>query len=144
MKFHHRALMAAVACAAAGLSTAAWADTRISVKLTGEEHEMMGAELSQSTVPAGPVEFDVVNAAAKTGHEMIVIKLKSRTEKLAVVPGTGRVDEKTLQSLGEVSKLKPGMGGTLKATLTPGDYLVFCNHKGHYEAGMEAALTVTP
>lgn len=89
---------------------------------------MMGAEPSQSFVPAGPVEFDVVNAAANTGHEMIVIKLKSKDEKLAVPPATGRVDEKALQSLGEVSKLKPGMDGTLKATLTPGDYLVFCNH----------------
>lgn len=123
---------------------AAWADTVVQVKLTGESHEKMGAELSQSTVPAGPVEFDVVNAAAKSGHEMIVIKLKSKDEKLTVDPATHRVDEKSLQSLGEVSKLKAGDKGTLKVTMTPGDYLVFCNYKGHYEAGMEAPLTVTP
>ena len=144
MKLHRFVFVALLSCGGLGLGSAAWADTKISVKLTGEAHEKMGAELSQSTVPAGPVEFDVTNAAAKTGHEMIVIKLKAKDEKLTVEPGTGRVDEKALKSLGEVSKLKPGAGDTLKVDLKPGDYLVFCNHKGHYEAGMEAPLTVTP
>ena len=126
------------------VSTAAYADTTITVKLTGESHEKMGAELSQSTVPAGSTEFVVTNAAAKSGHEAVVIKLKQKGETLKVDPATDRVDEKQLQSLGEVSKLKPGQSGTLKVNLTPGDYMVFCNYKGHYTAGMWAPLTVTP
>ena len=139
----HATLTAATIAACFSVS-AAWADTVVQVKLTGESHEKMGAELSQSTVPAGMVEFDVVNAAMKSGHEAIVVKLKSKDRKLMVDPATHRVDEKSLQSLGEVSKLKAGDKGTLKVNLTPGDYLVFCNYKGHYEAGMEAPLTVTP
>jgi uncharacterized cupredoxin-like copper-binding protein len=126
------------------LATAAYADNTITVKLTGESHEKMGAELSQSTVPAGPTEFVVTNAAAKSGHEAVVIKLDHKGETLTVDPGTDRVDEKKLTSLGEVSKLKPGQSGTLKVNLTPGDYMVFCNYKGHYTAGMWAPLTVTP
>lgn len=139
----------ATAGAVAGLAvllaaSTAYADTTIQVKLTGESHEKMGAELSQSTVPAGPTEFVVTNAAAKSGHEAVVIKLAHKGETLKVDPATDRVDEKSLQSLGEVSKLKPGQSGTLKVDLTPGDYMVFCNYKGHYTAGMWAPLTVTP
>lgn len=136
----------AIVAAAAGvaLMTAAHADTTITVKLTGEAHEKMGAELSQSTVPAGPTEFVVTNAAAQSGHEAVVIRLDHKGETLQVDPATNRVDEKKLTSLGEVSKLKPGQSGTLKVNLTPGDYMVFCNYKGHYTAGMWAPLTVTP
>lgn len=140
----HAVLGAAAGLAGLLAATAAFADNSITVKLTGESHEKMGAELSQSTVPAGPTEFVVTNAAAKSGHEAVVIKLKQKGETLTVDPKTERVDEKQLTSLGEVSKLKPGESGTLKVNLTPGDYMVFCNYKGHYTAGMWAPLTVTP
>ena len=76
-------------------------------------------------------------------HEMVLVKLKSKTEKIPVVAGKNRVDEKKLNTLGEVTDLKPSQSGELKANLKPGDYAFLCNLKGHYEAGMWTKFTVT-
>ena len=124
--------------------TAAFADTVVKVRLTGESHEKMGLEAVPASVPAGKVEFDVTNAAMKTGHEMILVKLTSKGETLPLDPAKHRIDEKAVKSLGEVSNLKAGANGVLKASVTPGDYMLLCNIKGHYEAGMAAPFTVTP
>jgi uncharacterized cupredoxin-like copper-binding protein len=48
-----------------------------------------------------------------------------------------------VKTLGEVSDLDPGKEGKLTINLKPGEYLLFCNMKGHYQAGMLAHLTVT-
>jgi len=73
----------------------------------------------------------------------VLVKLKSPDATVNVVAGKHRVNEKQLKSVGEVSELKPGADGQLKAKLTAGSYLLLCNIKGHYEAGMHATLTVT-
>ena len=125
-------------------ATTAFADTVVKVKLTGESHEKMGLEAMPPSVPAGKVEFDVSNAAMKTGHEMILVKLANKGETLPLDPTKHRVDEKAIKSLGEVSNLKAGANGVLKASVTPGDYMLICNIKGHYEAGMAAPFTVNP
>ncbi len=125
-------------------ATAAFADAVVKVRLTGESHEKMGLEATPPSVPAGKVEFDVTNAAAKTGHEMILVKLASKGDTLPLDPAKHRIDEKAIKSLGEVSNLKAGANGVLKASVTPGDYMLICNIKGHYEAGMAAPFTVTP
>ena len=122
----------------------ALAETVVDVSLTGETGAKMGMDLSTSSVPAGKVRFDVVNAAAETGHEMIVIKLPTQGAKLPLDPTKHRIDEKAVKSLGEVSGLKGGQKGSLTVALTAGDYELVCNHKGHYEAGMYAPFTVTP
>ena len=122
----------------------ALADTTVKVSLTGEAGGKMGMDLSTPSVPAGKVRFEVVNAAGSTGHEMIVVKLASKDQKLPLDVGKHRLDEKAVKSLGEVSGLKAGQKGTLTVALAPGDYQLVCNHKGHYEAGMYAPFTVTP
>ena len=143
---HHKlsASLAIVALAAAGSLSAARADGTVTVKLVGESHEKMGMELSTSTVPAGKVEFDVTNAALKTGHEMILVRLASKDETLPLDKAKDRIDEKAIKSLGEVSGLKAGAKGVLKANVAAGDYILICNVKGHYSAGMYAPFTVTP
>ena len=103
----------------------------------------MEIKLSQSTVKAGKVEFDVANEAISESHEVVLVRLNAPDEAIPVVKGKHRVDESKLKSLGEVSGLKAGGHGKLVANLEPGAYELLCNVKDHYEAGMHTVLTVT-
>lgn len=103
----------------------------------------MEIKLSQSTIKAGKVEFDVVNNAMTESHEVVLVRLNSADQKISVVKDKHRVDEGKLKSIGEVSDLKAGAHGKLVANLRPGTYELLCNVKGHYEAGMHTTLSVT-
>jgi uncharacterized cupredoxin-like copper-binding protein len=114
----------------------------IKVSLTGEADNPMGIKLDLSKAKAGVFEFDVTNDAIATDHEVVLVKLKSPAQKIAVDPAKDRIDEGKLKSMGEVAGLKPGATGKLKVKLAAGDYLLLCNHKSHYHQGMYTAFTV--
>ncbi|KQZ12819.1 MULTISPECIES: plastocyanin/azurin family copper-binding protein [unclassified Mesorhizobium] len=124
------------------LASPVFAATVINVVEDGEGGGAMSLKLDQQTVAAGPAVFKVKNDAATEEHEMILVRLTNADEAIPLNKARHRVDEKKLRSLGEVSDLKPGASGEMKATLKAGNYLVFCNIKGHYEAGMQAQLKV--
>jgi uncharacterized cupredoxin-like copper-binding protein len=135
-----------VVALAAGLSivaSQAFAASIIKVVEDGEGGGKMSLQLDPATVKAGPATFQVTNHAATEDHEMIVVRLKSADQKIPFIAAKNRVDEKKLKNLGEVEDIKPSASGELKVTLKEGTYLVFCNIKGHYEAGMQSRLTVT-
>jgi uncharacterized cupredoxin-like copper-binding protein len=140
MKYKSTAIAAAILFTMASQSFAA---TVVKVVEGGEAGGPMTLTLDQSTIKAGETIFRVHNDAVAEEHEMVLVKLKSPDQKIDVVAGKNRIDEKKLKSMGEVSDLKPGADGQLKAKLTPGSYVLLCNIKGHYQAGMHAGLTVT-
>lgn len=126
-----------------GFASSAFAAQTINVSLGGEAGSPMTIKLDTSSIQAGDVVFNVTNDAIGTDHEVVLVKLKNKNQKIAAVKGRDKIDESKLKSLGEVAGLKPGDTGTLKVKLTAGDYMLLCNHKGHYSAGMYTPITVT-
>jgi uncharacterized cupredoxin-like copper-binding protein len=124
-------------------SLATTSPTTIHVILSGEGGSDMAIKLDQSSVKAGKVTFAVTNEAMSENHEMVLIRLKDKSQTLPLLKEKHRIDESKVNSLGEVADLKPGDQGTFTATLKPGAYELMCNVKGHYEAGMHTVLTVT-
>jgi uncharacterized cupredoxin-like copper-binding protein len=124
-------------------SFAANPPTTIHVSLSGEGGSAMEVKLDQSSVKAGKVTFDVTNEAVGEEHELVLVRLKDKDQRLSVIKDKNRVDESKVKSLGEVEDIKPGGHGTLTATLKPGAYQLLCNVKGHYQAGMHTVLIVT-
>jgi uncharacterized cupredoxin-like copper-binding protein len=77
--------------------------------------------LPSTQLKAGPVTFDVKNAG-KIEHDLVV----------------------TGQGLTEgTPRFNGGQSRTLKVTLKPGTYELFCSVPGHKEAGMDTKITVT-
>jgi uncharacterized cupredoxin-like copper-binding protein len=145
MKAQLKVLLAGVSLVAVSLCviSTVWADATIRVSLTGERNDAkMGVKLGVASVKPGHLVFVVANDAKRTTHELILVKLKSKEEQLALDQAKHRIDEKQIHSLAEIANLKPGASGQLKVDVTPGDYLLICNIKGHYEAGMVAPLSV--
>jgi uncharacterized cupredoxin-like copper-binding protein len=126
-----------------GFAGGAFAEQTVSVSLGGEAGSPMTIKLDASSIPAGDVVFNVTNDAIGTDHEVVLVKLKSKDQKITAVKGKDRIDESKLKSMGEVAALKPGDTGTLKVKLAAGDYMLLCNHKGHFDAGMYTPITVT-
>ncbi len=143
MKLNMHAAAFAVAATVA-LAAPAFAASSVDVVEAGEGGGAMSLKLEPQTVKAGEVTFNLKNDAMSEEHEMIVVRLKTPDQAIPFNAKKDRVDENKLKSLGEIGDIKPGATGTMTAKLKAGTYLVFCNIKGHYKAGMSSKLTVTP
>ena len=96
---------------------------------------------SRTTVPAGPVAFQVQNYSGDP-HNLVVVAwaadpsaatesaLDALTPSLAFAELTGR------RAPG------PPTLATQRTTLNPGTYILYCSLPGHYGQGMHAAITV--
>ncbi len=140
-------MMTRAAVAAAGLfllsANAFAAATTVNVMLMGEGGGGMKIGVDKASIPGGDVVFNVANHAMTEQHEMILVKLNAADQQIPLDMKKHRVEEAQLKTLGEVADLQPSDTGSLKARLKPGTYMLLCNIKGHYEAGMWTKLTVT-
>ena len=139
----------AVGCLAAAIYVAepvasASADAVVNIQLqdstTSSDMKDMKMVLDRDTVPAGVVTLRAKNELTQLIHEVIVFP--DNGQPLPYNESSGKLLEKQMNSLGEVSDLKPGASGTRTYHLTPGTYLLICNQPMHLKAGMFARLKV--
>lgn len=112
-----------------------------SIQVTEKDMEIL---LSSASAPAGPIEF-VTKNTGPSPHELLVVKTDLAIDQL---PRKGSVlDEKakSIEVIDEIEEedLPKGASKTLRVNLRPGKYLLICNIRGHFTAGMITPFTVT-
>lgn len=94
------------------------------------------------SVKSGRITIHATNKSTGLVHEVIVVRPPSIGAPLPYDDKQGRVIEKQIKHLGEVSDLPAGKSGSITLRLSPGDYLLICNQPNHYKAGMWTKLRV--
>lgn len=130
----------AVTGCGAGQPASAAAASEQAVSATLGEYSI---SLDRSTVAAGDVVFKITNKGA-IEHEFVVLKADMAADKLPV--SDNEVEEDSIPGAAtnkvEVEDIASGATASLRAKLTPGNYVIICNLPGHYGHGMKAALKV--
>ena len=125
----------------------ALADGTVNVTLedASEGGNLSGMKMTATpdSVKAGRVTIHASNKSQALVHEVIVVLPPAYGAPLPYDDKEGRVIEKRIKDLGEVSDLPQGKSGSLTLRLVPGNYLLICNQPNHYKAGMWTKLTVT-
>lgn len=100
-------------------------------------------DLSQTTMPAGTVTFEIENAAEQE-HEFVVFDTDLAEDNLPTTDDGNEVDEsaESLTVVDEVEDIEGGESATLTVDLPSGNYVAICNISGHYALGMYAGFTV--
>ncbi len=98
-----------------------------------------------TTVPSGPVTFDVTNDGTMT-HEFVVLQTDTAASEIPIKSFEGetdRINEDTAgTNVGETGDMEAGITQTLKLDLAPGHYVLVCNLPSHYGLGMHTDFTV--
>lgn len=145
------ALLGSAAIAASSVVHVSLTDNGTDAALAGNMGMGMSADMTKAimyvradtkSVPTGSVTFEVTNASNTMVHEMLVAKVGDTNTQLPYAPDNDRIDEDKAGSLGEVSEVGAGKSGSLTLDLDPGLYVLFCNLRGHYMAGMWTTITV--
>jgi uncharacterized cupredoxin-like copper-binding protein len=135
--------MLATSLAAACPPVQAGEPTSIQVKLWNKSDGTMGIKMDKTSVPSGPVEFEVTNTSKELMHEFLVAPWKGSLTSLPYDAKSSQVKEDLVPMLQGQEDMKPGLQTTLRLVLQPGSYVVFCNQLGHYKMGMYAHLNVS-
>jgi uncharacterized cupredoxin-like copper-binding protein len=99
-------------------------------------------QVDQSSVPAGPVTFQVFVKSDKV-HEINVLKTQLDPKSLPIGTEPGVVDEDAVgDKAGEIEDVPPDMPQADTFDMTSGRFVVFCNLAGHYANGEVATLVV--
>lgn len=99
-------------------------------------------ELSNSSVPAGEVTFDVENEGPSV-HEFVVFNTDLAADALPT-DATGDVAESDeFAPVDEIEDIAKDARPKLTVDLAAGDYVLICNITAHYGQGMRTAFTVT-
>jgi uncharacterized cupredoxin-like copper-binding protein len=117
--------------------------TTLGMGMSGDMSEAtMGIEVSEATLKAGKITFEVTNVSEEMIHEMVIAPVADPSVPLPYNADEYRVMEEDSGYLGEISDLDPLASGALTLTLKPGTYILLCNLPGHYMAGMWTLITV--
>ena len=102
----------------------------------------MAINANPATVSRGEVKFNVTNLASALVHEVILARVTDENEILAYDAATNEVDEKTIQTLGQLAEIDPSKSASMTLELIPGKYILYCNYAGHFMAGMWTVVDV--
>ena len=97
-------------------------------------------------VRAGELAFGIRNLGPTQEHELVVLRSNLPADELLMEAGVSQVDEEAsgrVEGYVAAHRLPPNGSTTTTFTLAPGQYVLFCNVPGHYQAGMYGNLTVS-
>lgn len=126
------------------LSAAALADQTVKVDLWDKSDGTQGINLSTQEVNAGKVTFEITNASKVMEHEFLIVKTDMTFDQMPMKDSGTKVDEDKLQGVQEIGDLEEGETKSWTTELTPGRYILFCNERRHFPAGMRTTLMVNP
>lgn len=105
----------------------------------------MTMDISAATAKAGKITFKAKNEGT-IKHEFVVLKVPAGQTWDSMPITSGKINEDSPEgtNVGEIGDVKVGETGQITLDMQPGDYLLVCNIKEHYDLGMRAQFTVTP
>jgi uncharacterized cupredoxin-like copper-binding protein len=99
--------------------------------------------LGTATTSAGPTTF-VLHSRGPSSHEFKIVRTDLAPADLPLGADGLTVDEDSpqLSKLTRLAGIDIGQTLTSVVTLSPGNYVIFCNYEGHYLGGMHVGLRV--